>query len=86
MNDRESYPTWRVKSPRLDVAAEKVRAARGLEEILKAHEEFERAKIEVLPSLPLEYAIATVITQKDIGGIMPPTTQLLGYHNIYKVD
>jgi ABC-type transport system substrate-binding protein len=86
MHSKHRGNNWRVKSPELDAAAEKVRAARGREEILKAHEEFERAKIDVLPSLPLEYAIAAVITQKDIRGIEAPTTQLMGYHNIYRVD
>mgnify|MGYP003960051907 CR=1 FL=1 len=80
-NDNE----WRIKSPKLDAAIKAVQAARGDAAIKKAHCAFERAKTEVVPYMPFGYAIAGVVTQKDIGGMKAPNDAVLGYHNLYRI-
>ncbi len=75
---------WRIKSPKLDAAIANVKAARGDAAIKKAHCAFEQAKTEVLPYMPFGYAIAGVIVRNDIGGMVPPSDGVLGYHNLYR--
>ena len=74
----------RSKSPKIDSAIEKLQAAQGFKAVKKAHCEFERVKAEEVPYMPFEYAVAAVIAQKDIGGLVTPDDPRLGYHKIFR--
>ena len=75
---------WRIKSPKLDAAIAKVRAARTDAEIKAAHCAFEQAKTEVVPYMPIQYAPNAIMAQKHVGGVVPPHDPLLGYHRFWR--
>lgn len=85
MHSSHKGNSWRIKSPKLDAAIEKLNAARGDEAIKQAHCEFEQAKAEEVPSLYITYGVAGLFKKNNVGGIEPPKTPLLGYHRLYRI-
>ncbi len=80
----DDFKNWRVKSPKLDAAIKAIQAAGNDAELKKANCAFAKAKTEVVPYLPFEYAIAAIIHQKNIGGLTVPNDTVLGYHHIFR--
>ncbi len=84
MHSSHKGNVFKISSPKLDTAIDKLNAARGDDAIKKAHCAFEQAKAEEVPYLHITYGVAGLFKKKNIGGIEVPQTPLLGYHRLYR--
>tara|TARA_B100000315_G_scaffold239982_1_gene259357 strand:- start:1927 stop:3498 length:1572 start_codon:yes stop_codon:yes gene_type:complete len=84
MHSKAKDNNWRVRSPKLDAAIEKVQTARSDADVKKAHCAFEQAKTEEVPYQPFEHAILATVAQKGIKGVPYPDNPIIGYHHLYR--
>lgn len=79
------FNTWHVRSPKIDAAIAKIKAARSNDAIRPAHCELEQAKADEAPLAFLTYGRIGIFSKKNIGGIRPPAAPWFKLHQIYRV-
>lgn len=84
MHSKNKVNQWHIKSPKVDAALDGLFAARGFDSIKKSHCEFEQAKSQELPYVPFAYGMLSIFSQKNIGGLTPPSSVVAGFHKMYR--
>ena len=85
MHSEHKGNQFKINSPKIDAAVDKLTSARGDAAIKEAHCNFERVKAVEVPFLYFTYGIVGLFKKKDIGGIEAPQTPLFGYHRLYRI-
>jgi ABC-type transport system substrate-binding protein len=87
-NLRSDHPfnLWRIKSPRIDAAIDRVLASRTNQDVKAAHFALEQVKADEAPVVFLAYGVIGIFSKRDIGGVVKPTSILYDLHKVYRTQ
>lgn len=77
---------WRMSSPAIDAAIDRVNAAETPEDLMEAHCAFEQVKADELPFILYAHMPIGVVYNKRIQGVQRPFSAAVGYHRAYVAE